>query len=156
MISDSVAIICLAKIGKLDLLRKLFRTLIIPNSVKEEVLVKGKPGYNVIFNAIEEGWINTAEPAKKADFGLVGAENDAIELARERNDYLILDDAFAIKVAKSFDIPTIRTTTVIFLAANKQFLTQPQATDALINLIDAGYYITPQELAALLARLKNN
>ena len=154
MISNATPIICLSRINQLSLLKLIFKSVIIPSSVGKEVLIEDKPGYSGIVNAIKEGWLKVAEPRSKTDYGIGAGENAAINLARERKDTLILDDAFAIKVTKAFDIPIIRTTTVIFIALQKKIVTRNQAINILNQLIENGYYISPREYSILLTRLK--
>ena len=154
MISSATPIICLSKINQLSLLKKLFKVVIIPSSVKNEVLIEGKEGYSVILSAVKEGWIKVASPKNKMNLGLDVGENAAINLARERKDTIILDDAFAIKVAKAFNIPFIITTTLLFMAVSKRIITKDDAVRLLNKLVEIGYYISPREYSVLLTRLK--
>jgi len=154
LISDATAIICLSKINKLDLLKKTYSFVVIPFSVKEEVLVMGKEGYYNINNAIHKGWIKVVDPKKKIDYGLGDGENAAINLARESGDSIILDDAYAIKVAKEFDIKTIRTTTVIITAVKNKLLSKGEAINIINQLIEIGYYISTKDYSVLLTKFK--
>jgi len=154
LIADATPIICLSRINQLGLLKLVFKTVVIPSSVKKEVLVEGKPGYASIVRAVKEGWLKVVEPKSKTDYGVGSGENSAINLARERKDMLIIDDAFAIKVANAFNIPIIRTTTAIFMALQRKFIAREQAINILNQLIENGYYINPREYAVLLTRLK--
>lgn len=154
MISNATPIICLSRINQLRLLKLIFKSVIIPSSVRKEVLIEGKPGYSGIVNAIKEGWLKVAEPINKIDYGIGAGENAAINIARERKDTLILDDAFAIKAAKAFDVPIIRTTTVVFIALQKKVISRDEAISILNQLIENGYYISPKEYSVLLTKLK--
>lgn len=154
MISNSTALICLSKINKLDLLKNNYTTILIPSAVKKEVLLKGKEGYSSIYNAIKSSWIKVIDPKKNISLGLGAGENQAINLAREKKDSIILDDAFAIKAAKAFDVPVIRTTTVIFTALRNKIITKAQALDILNQLIENGYYISTRDYAVLISNLK--
>lgn len=154
MISNATALICLSKINKLDLLKNNYTTILIPSAVKKEVLLKGKEGYSSIYNAIKGSWIKVINPKKNISLGLGAGENQAINLAREKKDSIILDDAFAIKAAKAFDIPVIRTTTVIFTASRNKIITKAQALDTLNQLIENGYYISTRDYAVLMSKLK--
>jgi len=154
LISDATALICLGKIGKLELLRQLYATIIIPAAVKKEVLVEGKDGYLSIYNAVAKGWIKVIESKKIHNLGLGPGETQAISLAIEKKDCIILDDAFAIKAAKAFNIPIVRTTTVIFMAVKNKIITKPEALGILNQLIDIGYYISTKEYAVLMSKLK--
>lgn len=154
MISNATALICLSKINRLNLLKKIYHNVLIPSAVKREVLLEGKEGYSSINSAIKSGWIKVIEPKKNLKLGLGAGENQAINLAIERKDSIILDDAFAIKAAKAFDIPVVRTTTIIFVALQKRIISKAQALNILNQLIENGYYISTKDYAVLLSKLK--
>lgn len=154
MICNASPLICLSSINQLELLKKLFRTITIPVQVKEEVLIREKPGYNIIKTAIKDKWIKIVTPKQNIILGLGKGETASINLAKERNDTLIIDDASAIKAANALNIPTIRTTTVIFKAIKKKIITKEEAINILNQLINVGYYIAPKEYAVLLTKLK--
>ncbi len=154
MISNATAVICLSKINRLELLKKAYSSVLIPLAVKNEVLLEGREGYQAINNAIKKGWLKVIEPKKTLDLGLGTGENHAISLAKERKDIIILDDAVAITAAKSLNINHIRTTTVVFVALKKKIINKKQATLILNQLIEEGYYISPQYYAGLIAKLK--
>ena len=155
MICNATPLILLAKINHLGLLKNLFSSVTIPHSVKEEVLIKHKPGYFVINEAIKTGWIKIANPKKDINLGLGKGENSAINLAKERKEKLIIDDAFAIKVAQALGIDTIRTTTVIFIAVDKKIINKKKAISIINNLIDNGYYISPAHYSSILTKLSS-
>ena len=152
MISNATALICLSKINKLDLLKKVYTLIIIPSSVKAEVLIEGKEGYLGIYNAIKRGWIRVVDPKKSIDLGLGAGENQAISLAIEKNDSIILDNAFSIKAAKAFNVSIVRTTTVI-TALRKKVINKAQALEMLNKLIDIGYFISIKDYAILMSKL---
>ena len=154
MISNATAIICLGKLNKIDLLKRVYSVVLIPSAVKKEVLHEGKEGYSSIKNAIDSGWIKVIDPKKNPDLGLGFGENQAINLAKERNESIILDDAVAIKAAKAFDIQVIRTTTAIFTALQKKIISKTKALEILNQLIENGYYISTKNYAVLISRLK--
>ncbi|MEK6826736.1 MAG: hypothetical protein AABX90_03840 [Nanoarchaeota archaeon] len=155
MISNATPIICLSKINQLEILKKLFTFITVPESVKNEILVEDKPGYFIISKALAEGWIKVINPKEDVNLGLGKGENSAINLARERKDKLIIDDAFAIKVAQAFNIEIIRTTTIIFMAIKKNIITKKQAISFINKLVDIGYYISPNYYSVLLSELSS-
>lgn len=154
MIADSTVLICLSKIQRLELLKRLYKKITIPPSVEKEVLIDGKEGYKSIYDAIKNGWIKVTNPRKIISLGLGKGEEQAISLAVERKDSLILDDAFAIKATTALNINYIRTTTVIFTALKKKILTKKQALSCLNQLIENGYYISTKDYAILISKLK--
>ena len=149
MISNSTPLICLAKLNQLKLLKKLFKKIIIPEAVKEEVVIAGKPGYSVINKAIEEGWIKIENPKQNIELGLGKGENAAITLAKEKHDKIIIDDSFAIKAVKSLDIDYIRTTSVILLALKNKIIKKDEAKELIQKLVEQGYYISPPVFSEL-------
>ena len=153
MISDASPLIFLGRIGQLALLKRLFGSVVIPIEVRTEILVEGRPATIAVSNAIDEGWIKAAEVKNNPEIGIKGGERHAINLARERKDHLLIDDAIAIKAAKALGIETIRTTTVIFMAAGKGIISKKEAVSLINKLIDAGYYISPKYYSVILGRL---
>ena len=155
MICNATPLICLSRINQLELLEKCFREIIIPNAVREEVLVMDKPGHIVFNEALKKGWIKIIEPKEISDFGLGKGENSAISLAKENKDKLIIDDALAIKLAQALNIQTLRTTTVLFMCFEKKSINKKQTITILDKLVDAGYYIAPKYYSALLTKLSD-
>ena len=135
------------------MLKKLFGYIIITNDVKEEVLIEDKSGYFQINEAIKNGWIKIENPKRNVELGLGKGENSAINLAKEKNDKLIIDDAFAVKAAKGLNIEFIRTTTVVFIAVEKGIINKKEAVSIINNLIENEYYIAPKYYAEILSRI---
>lgn len=153
MISNSTPIICLSKLNRLDLLNKVYGKITIPQSVEREILIKEKPGYYQIQNALKKKWLLVEKPRSKKDFGLHEGENQAINLALEKRQTLLLDDYAATMTAKALGIKTERTTTAIFKALSKKIISKKQTITLLNKLIENGYYIAPPEYTALLTKL---
>lgn len=153
MISNSSPLIFLSKIGKLRLLKELFGNIIIPEKVRDEVIIEGKSEVLVIKKAISEEWIKIQNPKKELSLELGKGENSAINLAMGINQQLIIDDALAVKVAKSFNIGTLRATSVILSALKKRILSKKEAINSINSLIQAGYYISPKYYSLLIERL---
>lgn len=149
MISNSTPLICLAKIKQLELLKILFNKTTIPESVKKEVMKEGKPGFSEIENAIKNKWILIENPKKSLNINLGKGENDAISLAKEKNDSLIIDDSVAIKIADSMNIKCVRTTKILFLALEKDIINKEQTKILFLKLIQNGYYIKPDIFAKI-------
>lgn len=155
MISNASPLIFLSKINQLFLLKKLFGYILITKDIKEEILVESKPGTVDIINAIREEWIKIVEVKKSLPIGIKGGESSVINLARERKDKLITDDAIAIKVAQALNIDTIRTTTIIFMAVGKNIINKKQAISLINKLNDTGYYISPRYYSAILTKFSS-
>ena len=153
MISNATCIIYLSRLNQLELLRRLYKIVVITPLVKDEILIADKPGYNQINDAIGKGLLIIEKPKNIKDFGLDAGENEAINLALEKRAGIILDDYAARVIAKSLGLETIRTTTLLFNALFKKIISKKQAISLLNQMIDSGYYIAPAEYAALLTKL---
>ena len=153
MISDSSCIILLSRTNSLGLLKKLYPKITVPSAVKNEVLIEEKQGFIAIQEAIDKKWIRVKDPKQIRDFGLGDGESACLSLALELKDTIILDDAYAIKVANTVSIEYIRTTSLLFMALQKKIITKKQAISLLNRLIESGYYLAPEHYAAILAKL---
>ena len=106
LVLDSSALITLARVGRLDLLRQIAGTAHIPEAVFEEVVQGGRdrPGGPEVSQA---GWISRHQVHDRAAVTRLRArvgrgEAEAIVLARElQADALILDDGTARRVAEA-------------------------------------------------------
>lgn len=68
VVADSSALIGLVKIARLELLRSIYRGVLVPGSVHDEVLVAGKrlhkAGVEQIETALQTGWIKVVSLGK--------------------------------------------------------------------------------------------
>jgi len=96
VVSNASALINLARIGKLDLLRELYGQIIIPQAVWREVVVEGdgQPGADEVKSA---SWIKTKRVTNRhlvraLQQDLDAGESEAIALALEVEAELLLMD----------------------------------------------------------------
>ncbi|MDP1545330.1 MAG: DUF3368 domain-containing protein [Anaerolineales bacterium] len=109
IVSDSSPLISLARIGKLDLLHRLYGELLIPQAVRHEVVVKGvgQPGFEDVKSA---AWIKTAavtnhEFVLALQRDLDAGESEAIALALEKKaDLLLMDERLGREAAQYFGV----------------------------------------------------
>ena len=166
IVSDSTSLIHLSKIGKLSLLKGVFRKVVIPESVFEETVVQGKRLKKADAGAIEsatQDWIlikrldkkQREEGEKLLKIANIGrGEAQAIILARDSNQGLVIDDSLAQKVAETCGIETYWTTSVVLKAVSEKILTKKQAKGVLEDLVRAGYRLKPEVLLLLIEKLK--
>ena len=106
LVLDASALIALARIGRLDLLRHLAGSAHIPQAVYEEVVTRGagRPGCTEVAQA---NWIRRHEVRDRTRVERLCSragrgEAEAIVLAREvRADVLVLDDATARRMTEA-------------------------------------------------------
>ena len=106
VIVNSTPLIALCQIGRLSLLKFIFDEVVVPTSVYNEVVVRGKnrPGAAELENA---DWIVVKAPQEKPSLspmllGLDQGEMDVILLAQELEaDWVLVDEKLGRKVAEA-------------------------------------------------------
>lgn len=146
VVVDSSALIPLARVGRLDLVRAVFESVHTVEGVREEVLVEGKPGTAVLDSFLAEASVHPA-PADAAEVSdLAGiAETDAavVLLAREREDDLLANDKGLIAIARTHDVDSWWVTSLLLAAAKADVVDGETAQTVLYDLVDAGMNLDP-------------
>ena len=147
VISNASPIINLAWIGRLDLLSKLFGQLVIPKSVWDEIVVKGKEqtGSSELKSA---DWIKTQEATNhelvhSLRQNLDAGDAEAIALALEtKADLLLMDERLGRETATYFNIPVVGVIGILIEAKRKGLLEEVKPSLDLLHSL-AGFYIKP-------------
>lgn len=148
VVSDASPLIALAAVGRLDLLEKLYGSVLIPTAVRDEVTAAGSsaPGVREVEQA---GWIQVVElresPLTEAlAFDLDRGECEAIALAVEHEaDLLLLDERRARRVAQRLGRPVIGVLGILIAAKRRALLgAVGPVLDELVT--DAGFRISEQ------------
>ena len=163
IVSNSTVLIYLAKIGKLNLLKKLFIEVFIPVEVFNEVVVNGKEHQHfdafVIEWAIEEGWIEVRKIKVDKDlmeFGIDKGEAEAISLAKSLGLAILIDQTHARIAAKAFGLKPRGTIFVLLAALRKKYLTHEEYQDSLEELVKAGFRMSDEVYLAAVRMGKKN
>ena len=140
VIVNTTPLIVLADVGQFDLLRKLYREIIIPQAVLEEI--KSQPAKRLTASS---EWIKIVKVANKNDRGLFRAklhagEVEVVLLAQEQNaDLVIMDDNAAKKTAKFMGLKVTGTLGVLLRAKREGHI---QEIKPIIRAMAAdGFYI---------------
>lgn len=112
LVIDSSALITLAKVGQLDLLRQLAETVMIPSAVYDEVvhIGRGRAGTDEVSRS---DWIIVRKVVNREGVsrlrGQIGrGEAESIVLSQEtESDLVILDDAVARRLAEEHGLPVV-------------------------------------------------
>jgi len=145
IVSNATPLIYLAKVGKLDLLRKIFGEVFIPEEVRTEVVDKGKQlresdAYSVE-NAISKGWLKvkkagTVEIPLRLDPG----ENAALSLAKGLGlRETLVDEAPARTAAKLLGLTPRGTLFVLLEALKRREIDIEKFTHILNQMIGHGF-----------------
>lgn len=108
-VSNSSPLINLARIGKLNLLPRIFGRIIIPNAVWQEVTVEDQdyPGADEIRQAkwIQRAAVSNRQLVHSLRQELDAGEAEAIALAVEINaDWLLMDERLGRQTARHFEL----------------------------------------------------
>lgn len=146
VVADASPLIALARIGRLELLRAMFATLLLPDAVWREVTAAGsdRPGADFILTA---GWIErrtVSDVAMVAQLrrDLGAGEAEAIVLAREtRAEILLLDERMARVVARRLGLNVTGLVGVLIEARQRGLL--PDAANVAHDLDrTAGFWLS--------------
>ena len=133
VIADTTPIITLMKLQRLDLLEKLFDTVIVPNAVFEELISNS----NYLTEAkmvVECPFLKRLEVSDRQSIkilrevvGLDAGESEAIALAEEKHaDLLIIDERKGRRVAKQMELKITGTIGILLQAFNCKILSQEE------------------------------
>ena len=139
-VSNAGPLIHLAKIGRLSLLKEIFNEIIIPRTVKVEVIDKGKEkGKPNAFLIDAVDWIKVMDDPSNADqlaekVGIHPGEACAILLAKSLNVPVLLDDSDARKFALGLGLEVVGSVGVIIRAVKLKLISKEEGLKDLEKL----------------------
>ncbi|MCB9293715.1 MAG: DUF3368 domain-containing protein [Lewinellaceae bacterium] len=144
VVSDTTAISNLVQINQLELLEKIYRRIIIPKSVHDELLALNSFGIP-IQKILKQEWIEIKEVSsgtllEKFLAELDQGEAEAVVLAIElKADFLLIDEKLGRRIAKENQIPIIGTLGILLKSKELGLIGSVQEQmDALRNI---GFWI---------------
>ena len=161
VVCDSAPLIHLSSIGRLDLLKDLFREVKIPDSVYREVVTEAKalhkPGVRAVENALEEGWIailgvrngERVENLSRSE-GIEIDDAEVICLALELSEELVTSDGWLVKVAITLGVRVFWTTTLVLMSVKRGIINRKDALQLLRDLVNSGLYLRTDVYAAII------
>ena len=121
VISNATPIISLCSVHHEHILKELFNHIVIPEAVENELRVLERPGSDFSDNSLVE-----VEAVKNEDLvhllmkDLDRGESETIALAKQRKaDIVIIDEIAGYQIAKHFDLPVVRTLSVMKTAKER-------------------------------------
>lgn len=159
VVSDASPLILLAKIGRLDLLKKLYSEVFIPREVEREVT---RQEASPITLGFREGWIKVVEVELFSEvievsekLGLHKGEMYALSLALHVDiKEFLADDKLARIAARILGLKGIGCLGVVMKAYEKGIITRNDATNAIRKLVEVGLWISPEVLGEVLTALE--
>lgn len=143
VVADSSCLIGLAQIKQFELLKELFLEVCIPQSVYDEVVVKGtgEIGSEETNSAIKSGWLKKKAVNDEVAISaltpvLSRGESEVIVLCKESGfDYTLIDERTARNMAELMGVNTMGVIGIINLAAARGFpIDKKRLVDQLIDL----------------------
>lgn len=155
MVADSGPILSFARANRLNLLRQVVGDLTIPDAVYEDIVVRGagRPGSQ---EAQQSSWIRRLPVRDRALIDqlppkLHPGEREAMALAKERDEFLLVDEREARREASRQGITVIGSLRVLKEAKDRGII--PQVKPVLDELIAAGMYVSDALYQTLLQQI---
>ena len=156
VVADTSPLIALARIGELDLLRRLYGRVAVPPAVKGELAIgSDRPGARVLEAALAAGWISVRSVSDRVSVRELSmlldlGEAEAIEVAAQRRaQVLLIDDARGRRTARRRGIPVAGVAGVLLAAKSRGEIAA--VGPILRRLSEAGYRLSPRLVAEVLS-----
>ncbi|MBR0289526.1 MAG: hypothetical protein IJQ82_11165 [Selenomonadaceae bacterium] len=161
VVADTTPIITLMKLQRLDLLEKLFGTVIVPNAVYEE-LISNTNYLNEKQMIIDCPFLKRLEISDRQSIkilrevvGLDAGESEAIALTEEKHaDLLIIDERKGRRVAKQMELKITGTIGILLQAFDCKILSQEEILSYSERLRDSRIRISDSLFALILDHVK--
>lgn len=163
VIADTTPIITLMKLQRLDLLEKLFETVIVPHAVYEELISNiNYPDEKQMI--VECPFLKRLEVSDRQSIkilrevvGLDAGESEAIALAEENHaDLLIIDERKGRRVAKQMDLKIIGTIGILLQAFDCAILSKTEILSHAENLKNSRIRISNTLFELILNHVKTH
>lgn len=155
VVSNTTPIISLLKIGKLDILRKVYGKIIVPKAVYNEINAGKNKSYFIDLSSLEWIEIKEIENKKSLHFflDLDAGEAEVIVLASELDaDLVIIDETLGRKFAKNNELKVTGTIGVLLKA--KELGIVDNITSLIDLLIDNGIWISAKLRQTIINKAK--
>jgi predicted nucleic acid-binding protein len=124
VVSNTTPIISLCSVKLEFVLKELFGTIFIPQAVDMELNTTGKPGEQFSsYDWVKVQKVKNKEIVQYLSKDLDKGESETIPLATQmRADVVIIDESAGYQIAKLFDLPVVRTLSLLKVAKEKNII----------------------------------
>lgn len=155
IVCDAAPLIYLSKVGRLELLKRLYDQVLIPQGVLNEVVTQaaGRPGAIEVRKAVEDGWITVeaaSVPSSLRAVGLEGADGELIELAKQKRVPLLTNDRTLAGIARIHGVSVRWLTQALVEAVDVGALRPAEARGLLRELVRAGLRVRSEVMAEII------
>lgn len=162
VVSDTTPLISLLKINRLDLLKKMFGEVLIPQAVFNELTVDERFQLEAdqikreTFIAVKSVKNPASASILKRATGLDQGESEAIVLTDElKADLLLMDEAKGRNVSNQMGIKIMGTIGILIAAYEERELTSDEVRECIDGLQRAGRHIGQRHYQILLSKLRD-
>ncbi len=159
-ISNSSPLIAFMKKKELSLLKILFKKIVIPEAVYNELVESNKQEdqIKVLKESVKDGWIivQKLKQFKITDLHLGKGEKEAVNLCLEiENPFLLIDEKKGSLIAKAFKIQTLGTLGILLLSKKKGLKSKGELLDNLDILIKNKFYLSSEVITMFLKKIES-
>lgn len=159
VVCDSTPLIYLARLGRFDLLRQLYELVLIPQAVWHEVAVKGAQFVEgtAVQVAVKAGWMRVETPVGHLQVSpseaedLDPGEEEALQLAIERDAMIAIDESHGRDVAKRLGLRITGTVGILVRARHEGVI--PALAPELARLRQTTFRVSEAVIREALARV---
>lgn len=157
--SNAGPLIWLAKNSILDILRKMYSSILVSEAAYEEAVTRGLEGgfkdAQVVREAVEEGWIKVCKTdkqfvnkvlkvEKRLGIELGEGEREAIALALEKGTPIFLtNDEDANQVGMAMGLESKGVLYLLLRSVKEGYLDRKRAEEALKKMLEEGLWLSP-------------
>ena len=157
VVSDNSVLSCLAEMGELDLLRRLYGKVVVTETIRLEAVHPGAPESLKRFFSTKPDWVSVIPdqmPYLEETAALDAGEASAITLAWQHraSSLLILDEKRGRRVASALGLEITGTAGLLMDAASEGLI---DFEDALRRLAATGFRLSDRILETLCQSLAN-
>lgn len=151
IISDTGPLVVLFKTELLFILKEIYREVLVPKTVKKE-LIRKPEGIGIFEN---NPWIKVVEATNRESIQILSlivdeGEAEAIALALEHSSMILIDDRKGRSCAKHLDLK-VRGTLGLFIEAKKKGIVR-SVKQCIDKLKESGYYLDDDLIEAVLIK----
>jgi predicted nucleic acid-binding protein len=155
VVSDTSPISNLLQIGEINILRRIFRRIIIPAEVFAEICrIEGHREFLLKQDWIETATLSDTKLKNRLLKDLDNGEAEAIALAVElKADYLLMDETTGREIAENYGIKVTGILGVLIKAKEDGLIAEVKFyLERLVN--DAGFWLSPKLIEKILKIVK--
>jgi len=166
-IANTTVISNFSRVGRLDILEKVFTIVYITPEIYHEVIRGIREGYQFLDSVrqqitVSSGWLRIISFQSEKELKdyhqyqdkLDSGEASCLAIASNRNLLLLTDDRAAREIARSIKVELSGTIGILTLAVDREIITLEEADSLLTDMIKGNYRSPVKSISELITSLK--